>query len=573
MDISSEIILVVGVLLLTSILASLLSDRLGAPLLLVFLVLGMLMGGEGPGGIKFHDIRTAHLIGNLALALILFDGGLRTRYESFRVGLRPALTLATLGVFITAGLTGWFFAALYGLPWLSGMLLGAIVGSTDAAAVFSLLHSRGLELKRRVGATLEIESGSNDPMAIFLTIALINALMHGHQSLGMSLLAAFVTQIGIGGVMGYLGGEALGRLVNGVTLTPGLYPILTLAGVLVTFGSSAVLGGSGFLAVYLVGLLLGNRPLQASHNIRRFHDGMAWLSQIAMFLVLGLLVEPSQLIKVAPQALLVAAVLMFVARPLAVVVSLAPFRFPWREQAFIAWVGLRGAVPIILGLFPLLAGLKGATVYFNIAFFVVLVSLVLQGWTTAPAARVFGLEVPPSSGLEQRVELDVPSQREYEFVSYRIADDSPALYKPLGTLSLPENTQPVAAFREGVAVKNSTAHIIGPGDYIYLLAPPADLHAVDRVFVTSHGPARLDEPVFFGDFTLNADARLADLAAAYGFEPPLDLEPETTLAQYLERIFKKRVVVGDRVILGKLQFSVREMDDERITVVGLKVSA
>lgn len=373
--------------------------------------------------------------------------------------------------------------------------------------------------------------------------------------------------------MGYLGGEALGRLVNGVTLTPGLYPILTLAGVLVTFGSSAVLGGSGFLAVYLVGLLLGNRPLQASHNIRRFHDGMAWLSQIAMFLVLGLLVEPSQLIKVAPQALLVAAVLMFVARPLAVVVSLAPFRFPWREQAFIAWVGLRGAVPIILGLFPLLAGLKGATVYFNIAFFVVLVSLVLQGWTTAPAARVFGLEVPPSSGLEQRVELDVPSQREYEFVSYRIADDSPALYKPLGTLSLPENTQPVAAFREGVAVKNSTAHIIGPGDYIYLLAPPADLHAVDRVFVTSHGPARLDEPVFFGDFTLNADARLADLAAAYGFEPPLDLEPETTLAQYLERIFKKRVVVGDRVILGKLQFSVREMDDERITVVGLKVSA
>ncbi|RLK48691.1 potassium/proton antiporter (CPA1 family) [Alkalispirillum mobile] len=572
MDFTSQVIFFGSLLLLISIIASVISNRIGAPLLLVFLVIGMLLGEEGLGGLGFDDFQTAHLIGSLALAVILFDGGLRTRTSSFRVGLRPAVALATVGVVITAGLTALVARYAIGLGWLEAALIGAIVGSTDAAAVFSLLHSKGLELKQRVAATLEIESGSNDPMAIFLTVALIELLMGQHASLGWGMGLEFVQQMGLGALIGVLGGFLLAYTINGLQLTPGLYPLLALGGGLVIFGAAAVAGGSGFLAVYLAGLIVGNRRIQAAQNIQRFNDGMAWLSQITMFVMLGVLVTPSELLPVAPKAAIVGLALIFLARPLAVFTCLAPFRFPWREQLFIAWVGLRGAVPIILGIFPLVAGLAGAEQFFNVAFFVVLLSLVVQGWTIAPVARLLRLELPPDAGQTERVELDVPQQADYEFVSYRIKADSPALYKPVHNLRLPNSARVLTLFRGGTPVHEEQGDILRPGDQIYLLSLPEDLPALDRMFVAPAGPAHLEEQRFFGEFTLDGDTRLGDLAAVYGFNLPPRVEPGQSLSDYLLHLFRGKAVVGDRVRLDHLQFTVREMEGNRIVKVGLKLS-
>lgn len=572
MDFANQVILIASVLFLVSILASVLSNRIGAPLLLVFLVFGMLMGEEGPGGLSFHDFQTAYLIGSAALAVILFDGGLRTKVESFRVGLRPAVTLATLGVIITVAITGLATAWIFDQPLMAGLLIGAIVGSTDAAAVFYLLRAHGLELKQRIGATLEIESGSNDPMAIFLTIAFVEIVLGEHENVGLGLAVEFVQQMGTGGVVGAIGGLLLGWCINRIRLTPGLYPLLAASGALMIFALTSVLQGSGFLAVYIAGLLLGNRALQSSQNIRRFHDGLAWISQIVMFLMLGLLVTPSHLLVVAPQALVVAALLILVARPLAVAICLLPFGFPWREQVFIGWVGLRGAVPILLGLLPLLAGIPDAFVYFNIAFFVVLISLVVQGWTVAPIARWLRLDLPPRSRVVHRLELDLPGQAEYELVGYTMEKDSPAIYKMVRRLSLPEDCQIVAMVRNGRPLSDINSEILQANDYLYVLTPPNRLPELDRVLVAEHGPARLEEHVFFGDFVLNGDTPLSALAGAYDLNIPDQHGEEETLGHYLLRVFKQRAVVGDRVRLNNMEFVVREIENGQITRVGLKIT-
>jgi potassium/hydrogen antiporter len=569
LSLTDQIILLGGVLLLLSIFASAISQRLGMPLLLVFLILGMLAGEDGPGGIMFDDIQAAHLVGSLALAIILLDGGLRTEVASFRVGLRPAVGLATLGVVLTAAITGLVAHYVFVLTWLEALLLGAIVGSTDAAAVFSLLHSRGLELKQRVAATLEIESGSNDPMAIFLTIVLVEALAAGHTTLTWDVGRMFVLQMGLGAVMGLAGGRLVAALINRMDLTSGLYPLLALAGGLFVYGATSAAGGSGFLAIYLAGLVLGNRRMQAMHNIRRFHDGMAWLSQIGMFLMLGLLVTPSELIDVAPQGLLIAAVLMFLARPLTVWVCLLPFRFAWREQLYIAWVGLRGAVPIILALFPLLAGLDHADTFFNVAFFVVLVSLVVQGWSVAPAARLLGLEVPPSTDVVQRVELDIPGQAEYELVGYKLATDSPAVGRPAQNLPMPSGAAVAAVIRRGQLLPVHEVSHLEENDYLYIFAMPRALSGLDRLLVAVHAPARLAEHRFFGEFALNADAMVGDLATFYGFPVPPE-QAAQTVGELIRAKFK-RPVVGDRVSIASVEFVVREMEGERIKRVGLKL--
>ncbi len=572
MDFANQVILIAGLLFLVSILASIVSSRIGAPLLLVFLLIGMLVGEEGPGGVAFHDIETAYLVGSLALAVILFDGGLRTKVESFRVGLRPAVTLATLGVVLTVAITGLVTAWIFGLPLLAGLLIGAIVGSTDAAAVFNLLHAHGLEIKQRIAATLEIESGSNDPMAIFLTIAVVEIMVGEHSHAGLGLLIQFLSQIGIGGLAGLAGGYLLAWLINRVRLTPGLYPLLAISGALLIFGLASVLNGSGFLAVYLAGIILGNRRLQSTQNIRRFHDGMAWLAQIIMFLMLGLLVTPSNLLHVAPQAIVIAGLLILIARPLAIGLCLLPFAFPWREQLFIGWVGLRGAVPILLGLLPFLAGVENAAYYFNIAFFVVLMSLVIQGWTIAPVARWLQLDVPPRSRVIHRMELDLPGQLEYELVGYTLEQDSPALYKMVGRLKLPENTQIVAVVRGGRPQPDTASEILQADDYVYVLTPPDRLPELDRILVAEHAPARLEEHVFFGDFVLNGDTPLSALASAYDLRIPDQRGDDETLGDYLLRLFKQRAVVGDRVRLENMEFVVREIENGRITRVGLKIA-
>lgn len=572
LELTNQLILFGSSLLLISIMASAASDRLGAPMLLAFLAIGMILGEDGLFGINFNDIQAAHLIGSIALAIILFDGGLRTQFSTFRVALKPALALATLGVIITAGVTAAAVAWLFDLSWEKALLIGAIVSSTDAAAVFGLLHSRGLELKQRVGATLEIESGSNDPMAILLTILLVEILVQQPDSIALTATIKLIQQMGLGALFGVAGGILIAAIINRVNLTPGLYPLLALGGGLAIFSATAVLGGSGFLATYLAGLMMGNRRLQATQNIRRFHDGFAWLAQITMFVVLGLLVTPSELLPIAGPAILAAATLILVARPLAVFVCLVPFRLPWREQIFISWVGLRGAVPIILGLFPLLAGIEDAQLFFNVAFFVVLVSLIVQGWTIAPAARLLNLEVPPDSGASQRQEIDVPQQTDYELVVYRLSNNSPARLKPISTLALPDSAQVAALFRTGEALRDPQRQILNAGDYIYLVVLPKDISALDRLFVAPAGPTYLEEQRFFGEFTLDGKTRLIDLAAVYGVSVPQGAQPEESLSDYLLWLFNGKAVIGDRVRIDTLQFTIREMEDGKILSVGMRVS-
>lgn len=388
--------LLIGALLLVlSILASKTSDRTGMPVLLVFLVLGMLAGDDGPGGIVFDDVAVTALIGNLALAIIVLDGGLRTRSEVFHLGRLPALTLATVGVLITAAISGAAAILLLGLPVLEGLLVGAIISSTDAAAVFSLLRGRSIGLRERVGATLEIESGANDPMAVFLTLTLIDLVALGEPISAWGLIGEFLWDLGLGAVGGVVGGRILAGLLKHARLSPGLAPICVSAAGVFIFSLVNAGGGSGLLAVYLAGIVVGNSRPPGLARMLSVHDGLAWLMQIGMFLILGLLVSPDEFIPLAPAALGVAAVLILVARPVAVATCLAPFRFAPREQAFVAWVGLRGAVPIILAMFPMLAGLPHAREMFNVAFCVVLVSLTFQGWTLPAAARRLGVEREP----------------------------------------------------------------------------------------------------------------------------------------------------------------------------------
>lgn len=571
MEFTGSVILLGGLLFLVSILSSALSPRVGIPVLLVFLVVGMLAGEDGIGGIQFDDVHAAHLIGSLALAVILFDGGLRTQTESFRVGLRPALGLATLGVVITAGITGAFAAWALGVSWQEGLLVGAIVGSTDAAAVFSLLHARGMALKDRVAATLEIESGINDPMAVFLTIMLVEVIATGRQVLEWQTAALFAWQMAAGAGVGVLAGRALGMGVTQLTLNPGMYPLLALFGGLFTFGLASVIGGSGFLAVYLAGLVMAQRVSRGLYNIQRFFDGAAWLSQISMFLILGLLVTPTEMLPYAGQALAVAVVLILVARPVAVVVCLLPFRFAWREQVFISWVGLRGAVPIILAMFPWIAGLEQWHFFFNLAFFVVLVSLVTQGWTVAPMARLLQLEVPSRSGRLRRVELGMPGQEEYELVGYRLESDSPVMNAPAQQVQWPEEAALLFGIRDGRVARVGDLGSLRSGDQVYFLAPPGELAELDRMMAGERDPERLGEREFFGAFVIRPDADLEELGRIYGFRT----EPASagmTIADYLLQRFPKPVV-GDRVRLGSVEFVVRATEGDRIEQVGLKIPA
>lgn len=391
MDAAANFILIGSSLVLAAIAAAAATGKIGAPILLVFLSLGMLAGQEGPGGIAFENYELAYLVGGIALALILFDGGARTSRRIFQLAAGPAALLASLGVAITAGATAAFAVWLFDVGWVEALLLGSIVASTDAAAVFSLLGGRGFKVDARVAATLEAESGLNDPIAVFLVLALVSVLTGTGPETWHGWAVQVVWQIAGGAVIGVSAGWLILKAQQRLSLARGLYPIFALAGGLAAFGFAQTLGASGFLAVYLAGVIFGNGERREADAVAATLDGFAWLSQIGLFLLLGLLVFPSHLIAVAPAALALAAFLILVGRPLAVVISLLPFRFRSRERAFISWTGLRGAVPIFLGVIPVLAGVENANLYFSVAFAVVLLSLLVQGWTIPLAARLTGV--------------------------------------------------------------------------------------------------------------------------------------------------------------------------------------
>ena len=389
------LLLAAALLVVVSILLEPIAARIGAPLLLLFLALGMLLGEDGPGGIPFDDFEIAYNLGVLALAMILLAGGLETPLADVRRAAAPAFVLATFGVVVTAATVGAAATFLFSVPLLEGLLLGAVVGSTDAAATFLLLGQRNLRLRGRVRETILVESGINDPMAIFLTVTLV-AIVDAGASVDAGslpdLAAEFAQQLGLGAIAGLSGGYLLGRVANRVRLPLGLYAPLCLAGAIAVFGGTRLLGGSGFLAIYLTGLMLTWRLRRAQDRIVHFHEGLAWLSQILMFVMLGLLVTPSNLGATLLPAIALALVLIFVARPLAVLICLTPFRFPWRDQLFVGWVGLRGAVPIFLAIIPVISPGPVTVTFFNVVVVIVIASLLLQGWTIPWAARRLKVE-------------------------------------------------------------------------------------------------------------------------------------------------------------------------------------
>ena len=570
MDYINTLFLIGAVLLCFSVLASSLSSRLGIPLLLIFLVIGMLAGVDGVGRIQFEDANSAFLIGSLALAIILLDGGMRTRVENFRVGLWPAMSLASVGVLISAALTGALTAWLLELHWLQGLLLGAIVGSTDAAAVFSLLQGKGLNLKQRVGATLEIESGSNDPMAIFLTITLVEMLANGQTSFSWSFALLLIEQFGIGALCGLAGGFGLVWLVNRVTLPAGLYPLLITSGAIMVFAATNKIGGSGFLAIYLTGLILGNNRVRNLQNILQVQDGMAWLSQIGMFLMLGLLVPPSEMIIIAVPAVIIALFLILVARPIAVLICLAPFVFSWRERLFIAWVGLRGAVPIILAIFPLLAGLEQAQLLFNLAFVVVLVSLLLQGSSLPLAARLCKVEIPPQPEPLQRTSLDTAIEGDFELLVYQLDNANWCVGVTLRDLKMPDDTRIAALFRGNHLLHPTGSTQLALGDVLCVVGRPRDLPALSKLFSKAQPPRRLESRSFFGDFILEGDATLGEVGKFYGFAVPEEMRDQT-LAAFFSRQFGGHPVVGDQIEWEGHTWVAAAMDNDWILKVGLKL--
>lgn len=573
MEFANEFIFGAGALLALGILASIPSDRSGVPLLVVVLALGMLAGQDGLLGIVFNDVGTAHLLGTLALAIILFDGGLHTPLASFRTGLRSGLLLASAGVVITAGLTAVGLHLVFAWSWLEAWLMAAIISSTDAAAVFYLLRSRGLRLHDQVRNTLEIESGINDPMAVFLVIAVLEAMGSPEGATWLAIGTELLQQAGIGLAGGFAGGVAFTALVNGLRLPASLNPLLAFAGGLFVYGGTAVAGGSGFLAAYLAGLIVGNRARSARHNIQRFHDGIAWLCQIGLFLMLGLLVTPGQLPDVAGHAVAVAGFVILVARPAAVAVCLLPLRFPWRQVLFVSWVGLRGAVPIVLALFPLLAGVASAGRDFNIAFFVVLISLLVQGWTVAPLARWLGLSLPGSRPEAQRIDLDRPPG--HELVICEVLPETPASRLRVGELRPPEGVHVITVLRNGSSPATPVDELdLQPGDLMYLLVPATDPPLQERFhhWLDAVGTAHpADEQAFFGDFTVDGEAEMSSLAAAYLGSTVADARPGETVAAYFARRLRRQPSEGDHLQVGDVTLVVREIDGGRITRVGLRL--
>lgn len=573
MEYINTILLLLALLLFVSVLASTLSARLGLPLLLLFLVVGMLAGEEGIGGVQFNDFGTAMLIGQLALAIILLDGGLRTRLASFRVAFAPAAVLATWGVVATVLLLGVFAIWLFNVDWRVGLLLAAIVGSTDAAAVFTLLRNSGVRLNDRVKATLEIESGANDPMAILLVTVLVQAVMLPGDTGPVVVVTMLLQQFVIGLVAGGIGGWVLSRLLARLRLADGLYALLILSGGLMVFGATNSMGGSGFLAIYLAGLIVGNRRSHATEHVLRVMDGLAWLAQAGMFLTLGLLVTPSHLIEHAPLSLAMAGFLMFVARPLAVMSCLFPFRFSPRELAYISWVGLRGAVPIVLAIYPLIMDVPQSGLLFDVAFAVVLVSLLVQGATVPGAARALGVVVPPKDEPIDRIEVWVSERAALELMEYEVGRKSRADGVHPDDLVHAEagaDVRCAAVLRNAKLIALNADTLLTQGDSVWLIAPEAMAERLAKAFKAGRDDELAINAAFFGEFTVAADCLAGDLAMAYG----LVLEPGEeglSLRLLISRRLGRHPVEGDRVSIGTFELIVRHTDARGdIDQVGLK---
>ena len=479
------ILLFTGLMIVLAVLLSKASSRLGIPALLFFLALGMLSGSEGIGGIYFDDPWTAQFLGSVALAYILFSGGLDTKWADVKQVVRPAIILSTFGVLITAFSLGVFVHFILKIPWLESFLLGAIVSSTDAAAVFSILRNRDVRLQGKIEPLLEFESGSNDPMAVLLTIGLTGLITNGDQSI-VNLIPFFLIQMLVGAALGFLSGHFFTRLINRLNLKiEGLYTVFSIAIVILIFGLTNSLQGNGFLAVYIAGLVMGNKNFIHKRTLRKFHDGLAWLMQIVMFLALGLLVFPSELIPVIGVGLLISIFLIIIARPVSVMLCLIKTEFSFREKLMISWVGLRGAVPIILATFPLLAGIANASTIFNIVFFVVLTSSLVQGSSLTLVSKWLKVQRPLTPKQARTLPQDIELTSDGALTIFEVHKGANACGQKIMDLDIPEEVLVVLVERDNAYIIPRGDMTIRDGDRLHVLLYPDMFTKVSKIFSRS----------------------------------------------------------------------------------------
>ncbi|MCU8003156.1 MULTISPECIES: potassium/proton antiporter [unclassified Shewanella] len=565
MFVIDQIILLAAILIILGILSSKLSARLGLPVLVLFLMVGMLAGEDGPGGIVFDNAQIAHALGSLALAIILFDGGLQTPIASIKQVWKPASVLATLGVLVTAMITGAAAAYILDVSLLYGLLIGAIVGSTDAAAVFSLLRNAGIHINPRLKATLEIESATNDPMAIFLTVGLLEIMVKGLEP-GTGLLMLFIQQMGIGSAVGLAAGWLSVRIINRIHLTTsGLYPVMVAAFGLLSFGVAANLGGSGFLAIFIAGVVIGNSRFVFQRSTFLFHDGLAWLGQIVMFVFLGLLINPSSLLDVWQEGLMIAIVLTLIARPLSVIPVLKIFGFNAREITLVSWVGLRGSVPIILAIYPLIYGLPGASLIFSVVFFVVLISATIQGSTLPWVARALGLTEPPPATPAATLEITALGDVDADIVEYQLGDTSRASGRRLSQMALPDGTVVAMITRGNNVIPPRGSTFLYAGDHLFIVMKPDVREFVDLVCSGVAEANHYELPT--GELKLKGYTKVADLKHSYGIE--LSANDNLSLDEVLRQSLTDEPTLGASKDFGEVILHVREMVGSRIATVGI----
>lgn len=591
MDTLNILYLVGALLIFASIMASTLSARLGVPLLLLFLAVGMLAGEEGILGIEFSQYNIANFVGQAALACILLDGGLRTSFKSFRVGLKPAITLATWGVLATVMVLGVFVTWLLDVDWRVGMLMAAIVGSTDAAAVFSLLRNGGVKLNDRVQATLELESGANDPLAILLVTGLIALNVDPAGQTIVGFLGLLLQQLGFGLGMGLLFGYLLARLLPKIHLAEGMYAILILSAGLSVFAATNLIGGSGFLAVYLTGVLIGNHKVRSTEHVMRVMDSFAWLSQAVLFVVLGLLVTPSNVIHVWYYSVAIAAFMILVARPIAVYTSVKPFKFKDREIGFISWVGLRGAVPITLAILPVMAGIDDAFMLFDIAFGVVVLSLILQGTTIPVMANLFKVRIPNNKDPEEEHEVWVSDKASITLYEFEVKQGAFAIGRHPKGISKRVSPDEISIFalvrgQQIVIVDENTK--LKSGDRVWYAMRGKHAGQIAKIFNdTTLDRKAIDD--FYGDWLLSPSVKLGDLPFFTGvmtsesLVDKLKSKPhainhtstsmwEQTVAEYVKQCLETAPVSGDTVAINdEWSLVIKEVDDKgKLRTIGLK---
>jgi len=478
-----QLILVFSILLTVGVLTAKFSSRLGVPALVLFIVVGMFLNRF----FYYDNAKLTLLVGTIALIVIIFDGGINTKWKSMKQVIVPSATLATLGVLLTTFVMGFFAKYILGLTWLEGLLVGAIVGSTDAAAVFAALGDKNIRPKLK--ATLETESASNDPMAIFLTVSFIE-LIRMPDATYLELIPSFFWQMGVGIILGLIFGKISLWVINNINLdSSGLYPVLALSLAVLTFGVTSLMQASGLLAVYVMAIVVGNSDLTYRHTIIRFQEGFAWMMQITMFILLGLLVFPDQLLTVIWQGLLLSFLLMLVARPIGVFLSMIFLKYSFKDKMMISWAGLRGAVPVVLATYPLMAGLENSMLIFNVVFFVVLTSALLQGSTITPLANLLKVTEGTKISAPHSLELVSIGKTNNEMIEIMVEEQAEVAGKKIKDISLPEKSLISAIVREDHLVFPKGGTVVQANDILYVLVAKNQREKVKEIFLKI-APAR-----------------------------------------------------------------------------------